>query len=373
MMQQRFMPIQRLSARILLSFLHLALLCALTGGAAETRAAGSTAKASGKNQVVVYNWSEYIPQSVLDDFTRETGIKVVYSTFESNEAMYTKVKLLRGKSYDVVVPSSYFVDLLRRDKLLKTLDHSKLPNMIHLDPKLLNQEYDPGNMHSVPYMWGAGGLAYNTKHIAQGTVTRWADLLRPEFKGKIILTDDLRDAMGLALLASGHTLNSKDLQEIKTAAEFLSALKASVRIFDVTAIKQALISEEAWIGPIWNGDYLVAKEENPDLSYVFPQEGAILWVDGFVIPSGAANVDNAYTFINYMLRPDVAVRCIQEYKYSSPNLSALKLLPDALRSNPILVPGDKELQNAEFINVVGEVLGEYEKYWEKIKTSGSTD
>ena len=367
-MQQRHTPSQRPAGMLFFYFFALALFFALAGNAPKTWAAeGKAAKGSGKGQVVVYNWSEYIPQSVLDDFTKETGIKVVYSTFESHEAMYAKVKLLRGRSYDVVVPSSYFVDLLRRDKLLKELDHSKIPNLSHLDPKLLNQEYDPGNKYSIPYMWGAVGLAYNSKYIPEGSITGWTDLLKPELKGKIILTDDLRDAMGLALRASGHSINTKDSKALKDAFDFLAKLKPSVRIFDVTAIKQALISEEVWIGPIWNGDYLVAKEENPALSYVFPREGAMLWVDGFVVPVGAANVDNAYTFINYMLRPDVAVRCVQEYKYSSPNLDALKLLPEDMRANPILVPGEQELKNAEFTNVVGDALGEYEKYWEQVK------
>ena len=331
-------------------------------------AGSSFAAQKDKGQVVVYNWSEYIPQDVLDNFTKETGIKVVYSTFESNEAMYAKVKLLRGKSYDIVVPSGYFVDLLRRDKLIQEIDHARLPNLGNLDPKLLDQEYDPGNKYSIPYMWGAVGLAYNTKHVPKGSLTRWNQMLQPEFKGKIILTDDLRDGFGLALRARGHSINTKDEKELKDAYEFLAQLKSSVRVFDVTAIKQALISEEVWMGPIWNGDFLVAEEENENLAYVFPEEGAVLWADSFTIPVGAENLDNAYAFINYMLRPEVAVRCIEEYKYSSPNLKAIELLPDELKNNAILVPGPAELKNAEFTTGIGDALGLYEKYWEQLKT-----
>lgn len=325
-------------------------------------------KAADKGQVVVYNWSEYIPQDVLDAFTKETGIKVIYSTFESNEAMFAKVKLLRGKSYDVIVPSGYFVDLLRRDKLIQELDHNKLPNLANLDPKVLNQEYDPGNKYSIPYMWGAVGIAYNTKYVPKGSIKSWSDLLKPEFNGKLILTDDLRDAFGLALRAKGHSVNSTDSAAIKAGFDFLAQLKKSVRVFDVTAIKQALISEEVWLGPIWNGDYLVAHEENPELDFVFPKEGAVLWADSFTIPIGAKNMDNAYTFINYMLKPEVAVRCIEEYKYSSPNLKAIEQLPEKLRDNRILVPGPEEMKNSEFTTGIGSALGEYEKYWEQIKT-----
>ena len=329
--------------------------------------AASAAQKSDR-QVIVYNWSEYIPQDVLTDFTRETGIKVIYSTFESNEAMFHKVKLLQGKAYDIVVPSGYFVDRMRKEKLLSTIDKSKLPNLVHLDPKIMGQEYDPENQYSIPYMWGAAGIAYNSKSLTPGSITRWADLLKPELKGKIILTDDLRDAFGLALRARGFSINSTNPEEIRQAYEFLAELKSSVRVFDVTATKQALITKEVLAGTIWNGDYLVAKEENPDLEFVFPQEGAVLWVDSFVIPSGAVNVENAHIFINYMLRPEVAAKCVEEFKYSTPNRDALELLPEELRNNPVLVPGEKELMNAEFTTGVGESITLYEKYWEQMKT-----
>ncbi len=331
--------------------------------------ASAPAAAKNAGEVVVYNWSEYIPQDVLDAFTKETGIKVVYSTFEANEAMYAKVKLMQGKGYDVVVPSSYFIEQMHKEKLLAPLDKSKLPNLANLEPKTLDQAYDPGNTYSVPYMWGTVGIGYNTKHIPAGSITKWADLLRPEFKGKVILTDDLRDAFAIALKATGGSLNSNDEADIKKAFEFLKALKASVRIFDVTAIKQALIGEEVWIGPIWNGDFLVAQEESSDLAFAFPEEGVILWVDGFVIPKGAKNMDNAHAFINYMLRPEVAARCVEEYKYSTPNVKALPLLPAKLRDNPVLNPGEKNLERGEYIGNLGQALGTYEKYWEVLKTS----
>ena len=362
---------KKLYASLASVFMAVALLCGaqpVLAGLCPIPLEAEAAEKSGEQQVIVYNWSEYIPQDVLDDFTKETGIKVVYSTFETNEAMYAKVKLLRGKDYDVVVPSTYFVENLRNDGLIQELDHSRLTNMGNLDPKLLDQAYDPGNKYSIPYMWGAVGLAYNAKYVKPETLRSWKDLLRPEFKGKIILTDDLRDAFGLALHAKGYSVNSTDPEEVKAAFGFLAQLKSSVRVFDVTAIKQALISEEVWLGPIWNGDYLVAQEENGDLAFVFPEDGPILWSDNFVITSGAVNVDNAYTFINFMLRPDIAARCIEEYKYSSPNLKAVELLPEDLQANTILVPGDEQLKNGEFTTGIGAALEMYEKYWEQVKT-----
>lgn len=332
--------------------LLLALLCCAPAAFAAER------------QVVVYNWTEFIPDDVLRDFEKETGIKVVYSIFESNESMFAKVKMLKGKGYDVIFPSSYFVDLMRKEDLLHTLDHAKLPNLKHLDPALMNQDYDPGNRYSIPYMWGSLGLAYNSKYVPKGSLTKWSQLLNPDYSGKIQLISDLRDAFGIGLKARGHSLNSRDKNELNDAYEFLKELKQHVRVFGVETIKHNLVSEEVWISPIWDGNYLVAKEENPSLEYVFPEDGAVYWVDSFVISAGAANLENAYIFVNYMLRPDVAARCMAEYRYISPNLAGQKLLEEGV----ILLPPARLLEQAEFIGDVGEALSIYAALWEKLKT-----
>ena len=335
-----------------LAVLLLILLCCVPSAKAD------------QEQVVVYNWTEFIPQDVLAGFEKETGIKVVYSIFESNESMFAKVKMLGGKGYDVIFPSSYFVDLMRKDNLLHKLDHGKLPNLKHLDPALLDQAYDPGNQYSIPYMWGSLGLAYNTKYVAKGSLNKWSQLLNPDYSGRVLLINDLRDAFGLALKATGHSLNSRDPLELEKAYDFLVELKKHIRVFDVETIKQNLIAEEVWISPIWDGNYLVAREENPHLEYVFPEDGAVYWVDSLVISAGAANLENAYRFLDYMMRPDVAARCMEEYRYISPNLEGQKLLPEGA----ILLPPHHLLEKAEFIGDVGPALSVYSKYWEKLKT-----
>ena len=321
-----------------------------------------------QNTLVVYNWSEYIPQKVLTQFTKETGIKVVYSTFESNEAMHAKVKLQRGKGYDLIFPTNNMIDIMRAEGLLTTIDKSKLSNLKYLDPKLMGQAFDPENDYSIPYMWGSVGLVVNKKYIDPATVTSWRDLLRPEYKGRILLSDDLRDAMGMALKATGHSVNSTDEKELQAAFEFLKALRPSVKVFDVTASKQTFISEEVRIGMMWNGDSLVAGDENPNLAFIYPKEGVILWVDSFAIPKNAKNKEAAHLFINFLLRPEIAKECVLEFRYSTPNLEALKLLPENLRTNRVLVPTEADLKNAEFLNSVGKALGMYEKFWERVKT-----
>lgn len=315
----------------------------------------------------IFCWSEYLPQEALDKFTEETGIKVVYSTYESNEAMYAKLKLLDGKGYDIVVPSTYFIEQMRSDGLLQPLDKSKLTNLSNLDPKLLNQEYDPNNEYSIPYMWGATGLMVNKKVADPATITSWGDLMRPEFKGRIILSDDVRDVVGFALKLDGKSMNSRNETEIKEAFDFLNKLKPAVRVFDVTAAKQAFISEEVAIGIMWNGDAYIAIEENPDLAFVYPREGAVLWIDNFAIPKGAEHKDNAHKFIDFMLRPENAALVVEEFKYSTPNQEAKSHLSEELRDSRLIFPTAEDLQNSEVTMGVGEAKAVYERLWEQLK------
>lgn len=323
------------------------------------------AAAKGAGEVVVYNWSDYIPEDLLRDFTRETGIKVVYSTYESNEAMIAKLKLLKGKTYDVVCPSTYFIPQMVEAGLLHELDHSKLPNLALMDPRLTRQSFDPENKYSVPYMWGTYGLIYNKKY-AKGKIESWHDLLRPEFKDRVMLSDDPRDTIGMGLLATGSNPNSLEESEIKKAFGFLSKVRPNVRVFDVTASKRAMVNEEAYIGCIWNGDADLAIAENDDLEFVYPKEGVVMWADNFAITSGAANLENAHIFLNYIMRPDVALRCIEEYGYSTPNLEAIKMMDPELRGNVILNPTGKELKNAVMLDSIDPAQRIYNEYWEKL-------
>ena len=211
--------------------------------------AASPAFAEEAKELNVFSWSEYIPQEVVNGFTKETGIKVVLSTYESNEAMYAKLKLLGAKGYDLVVPSGYFVEVMAQDNLLAKLDKSKIKGLGNLDPASLNQPFDRGNALTIPYMWGTVGLLVNKKAVDVSTIKSWKDLARPEFKGRVLLSDDLRDTFGVGLKACGYSINSTNPDEIKAAYEWLKALKPSVRVFDVTATKQAFISEEVESAP----------------------------------------------------------------------------------------------------------------------------
>lgn len=317
----------------------------------------------------VFNWFEYVPQDVIDQFTKETGIKVIYTTFDSNEAMYAKLKLLQGEGYDVVVPSAYFIELLHKDGLLATIDHTKLQSLNALDPAVMHQAFDPENARSIPYMWGLTGILVNKKYINPAEITSWNDLKRPEFKGRILLSDDIRDTFGIALMALGYSANTTSEDEIRAAYEWIKELKPSVRVFDVTATKQAFISEEVIAGQSWNGDAYIAMQENPNLVFIYPKEGVPVWADSLVIPTAAKHPENAHAFINFLLRPEIAKRCVEEYSYTSPNLGVKPLLPAAMAESTVIYPSKDNIAKSEFILDVGDAMAIYNKYWELLKTS----
>ncbi|WP_415715199.1 extracellular solute-binding protein [Maridesulfovibrio sp.] len=329
-------------------------------------AISSTATAG---DLILYNWSEYMPREVLEQFTKETGIKVKEVTYDSNEAMYTKIKMVKDHDYDIVVPSTDFVVRMSAEGLLLPIDKSKLPNFKNLDKRFVNLDFDKGNKYSVPYFWGSSGLAVNTDFVPLENVKSIKDLLRPELKGRILLLNDLRGVFAIALKVNGYSVNDQDPEHIKKAYEFLKKLLPSVKLFDSDSPKQALLSNEAMVGQLWNGEAFVASQENPAIKYVYPQEGYSLWMDHLAIPRGANNIEEAYKFINFVLRPDISARIAAEMGYSSPNAEAVKLLPEAVRNNPISYPPDEILARGEFEVGLGKATPVYEKYWLKLKTA----
>jgi spermidine/putrescine transport system substrate-binding protein len=319
--------------------------------------------------VVVYNWTEYLPKEVLTQFTRETGIKVRYSTYDNNETMYTKLKTLNGKGYDIVVPSTYYVDRMRREGLIQKLDKTRLGNLSNLNPRLLDQPYDPGNQYSIPYLWGTSGIAVNSKQVDPKTITGWADLWNPAFKNKLLLIDDMREVFAVALKVLGHPTNSTAESEIQTAYEKLVQLKPNIRLFNADSPKDLFLAEEVAVGMLWNGEAYVANQQNPNIQFIFPREGGVIWIDNLVIPSGATNVEGAHTFINFILRPEIARQISEKVGYATPNEAALKQLPDKVRDNPIAYPRSDYLQKSEFQTDVGAAVTIYDKYWQRLKTA----
>lgn len=320
------------------------------------------------NEINVFIWSEYLPENIVEKFTNETGIKVNLSTYDSNESLYTKIKLLHNaqSGYDLVMPSTYFVSKMRNEGLLKELDISQIDNFKDIDESLINQSFDLGNKYSVPYFWGSTALCYNTKYVKED-VNSFNILFDPKYAHKILLTDDVREVFHIALKLLGYSGNDTNEEHIKQAYEKLKALMPNVKVFNSFSPKLNYINEEVILGVNHNGEAYMASLENPNIKYSYPKEGAILWIDSFVLPSNAKNVDNAYKFINFLLRPEIAKEISETVGFATASKVAKDLLPKEIRDNPTIYPGKEILDKGEFQDDVGEAIVFYEKYWEMLK------
>jgi spermidine/putrescine transport system substrate-binding protein len=315
----------------------------------------------------VYNWSNYMPDDVIQQFEKETGIDVNYTTYDSNETMYAKLKADPNAGYDIVVPSTYFIDRMQRQDMLKKIDKSKLTNFKHLNPDLLNKPYDPHNNYSIPYLWGTSAIVVNDKYFPKGAITSWADFWSEKLHDQLLLLDDTREVFGMALITLGYSANDTNPQHIQQAYEKLKALLPNVKLFNDEAVQNIYIDEDVTIGMGWTGDIFQANEENPHVQFIYPKEGFIISMDSLAIPKGAQHIENAYKFINFLLRPDIAKKISMEVGYSTPNLTALKMMPKNILNNRIISPDSATLRRGQYQTDVGSTDKVYEKYLELLK------
>ncbi|WP_264289332.1 spermidine/putrescine ABC transporter substrate-binding protein PotD [Duffyella gerundensis] len=338
----------------------------LTAGAL---AAGlSTAQAADDSKTLYfYNWTEYVPPGLLEQFTKETGIKVIYSTYESNETLYAKLKTWKDGAYDLIVPSTYFVAKMRNEGMIQKIDKSALSNFHNLDPNLLNKPFDPNNDYSIPYIWGATAIGVNSDAIDPKSVTRWADLWKPEYKQSLLMTDDAREVFQVALRKLGLSGNSTDPKEIEAAYNELRKLMPNVLTFNSDNPGNPYMEGEVNLGMVWNGSAYVARQAGTPLQIVWPEEGGIFWMDSLAIPANAKNKAGALKLINFLLRPDVAAKVAETIGYPTPNLAAKKLLPAEVANDPSLYPPEAVIQKGEWQNDVGEASVLYETLFQKLK------
>ncbi len=310
----------------------------------------------------VYNASEYIDLDTLADFEAEYAIKVEYSEFESNEAMYEAVSKNPG-AYDVLVPSDYTIDRLIKEGMLEKLDKSQLPNLKNVAADYLNPSYDPENDYVVPYMVGTLGILYNKKLVNE-PVDSWTALFDTRYKGKVLMLDSQRDTLGAALKMLGYSLNSGDdaqLGEVKTKLQAVRSLVLGYN--ESETIRDKMVAGEAALGVVYSGDAKTAIDRNPNLAYVIPKEGSNKWVDGFVIMKGTKNLTAAYQFINFMCRPNIAVRNMTKIGYVSPIQGAWA----EFGGNKIMFPSLEELTRCEAFLHDANALQKYAKLWKEIR------
>ncbi len=330
------------------------------------------------NELYVYNWGEYIDESVIQDFEAETGIHVVYDLFETNEEMYPVIEA-GGVAYDVVCPSDYMIQKMVENDLLAEIDFDNIPNIDQIDPEYMERSkaFDPENKYSVPYTWGTVGILYNDKRLEELGVEppdSWMDLWDPRLSGEILMQDSVRDAFMCALKPLGYSLNSTDPGELEEAKELLIQQKPLVQAYVIDQVRDKMLGEEAAVGVIYSGEMLYLQElaEGKDfhLEYVIPQEGTNLWIDSWVIPKNARNKENAEKWVDFLCRPDIAKRNFEYITYATPNRGAFELLDPELQQNKAVFPDWDSLQNAEVYQYLGdEVDSLYNELWKEVKSN----
>ena len=308
--------------------------------------------------VNVFNWEDYIDESVLAQFEEETGIKVNYMRFTDNEEMVISVESNPG-AFDVVFPSEYMVERLINKGLLAEINFDNIPNFSNIREDLKNPSYDAGNAHSVPYMWGTLGILYNTKLVDEADVQTWKVLWNEKYAGQILMMDSLRDTMGLALRAldASNSMNSTDYTQLKAAADLLKDQKAAgmVKAYGLDEFKDKMVAGEGALAVVCSGDAEYAIELNEDLAYVVPQEGSNIWVDCAVIPVSAKNKENAEKFIDFLCRPEIAAANVEEIGYCSPNEAAIEMMGEDYQNSNVMNPSDEVIGRCEYYHDLDEM------------------
>lgn len=325
---------------------------------------GCSSSKSNSKTITVFNYGDYIDEDLIDKFEEETGYTVNYSTYDTNETMYSKLKSGANK-YDLVFPSDYMVEKMISEGMAEKINFDNIPNYKYIDEDFKNLDYDPTNEYSIPYMWGTIGIIYNPE-IVKEPVTSWDILWDEKYTDNIIMFDSVRDTMSIALKRLGYSMNSTDPKEIDEAADLLLEQKPIVKNWFVDQVKDVMIADESAMATVWSGDAAYIISENPKLVYTVPEEGSNKWFDAMVIPKGAPNKEGAEAFINFLTDPDNSKQNVDYIEYYTPNWKTYEMLDDEVKET---YPSEEILNKCEvFRNLNQNTLNIYYDAWIKIKS-----
>lgn len=288
----------------------------------------------------LFAWSEYVPEEVINGFTKETGIKVNYETYASNEEMLSKL-LAGGTSYDLIQPSEYTIEALAKQGKLEQLDPAKIPNLKNLAPEMKGRPHDPELKYSVPWMAGIVGIAVNTDKV-KDPITSLKDVFQDKYKGRIVALNDNREMVSWALATQGVDANAITPEALDKVKPVLEKWIKLVKVFDSDSPKTAMLNGDVDLGVIWSGEGAILVNTDKKFQFVVPAEGAHLYIDSLAIPKGAPNKEGALMFMNYILRPEVSKLISDKFPYTNPNAEARKLLTPEQLKNPASYPQNVE-------------------------------
>jgi spermidine/putrescine transport system substrate-binding protein len=353
-------------------FLGLLLACVLV----LPLALSSGCAAANQKVLYVYNWGDYIQQDdngrsqVLDEFQKQTGIKVVYSTYDSNESLYDKVKA-DSSQYDVIVPSDYMVERMAKAGMLEEIDKSKIPNYSNIDADFKNMAFDPDGKYSVPYMWGTLGFVYDKATITK-PVDSWSILWDKDYTKKKMMYDSSRDTISVGLYYKGFKVNSVNQGEIDQATQALIDQKPLVLSYAEDNIRDMMISGEAAMALVYSGDAVRIMSDpgkGSQFGYCIPKEGSNIWMDNLCIVKGSKHIAEAEAFINFLCQPDICERNAEAIGYTPPEKAAYNMLPDNLKNISAMYPTEEEIARLTAYRDLGDFNEKYEDAWTRIKAS----
>lgn len=318
--------------------------------------------------VKVFNWGEYIDESLIQQFEDEYGIQVIYDTFTTNEEMYPKIAA-NPSLYDVICPSDYMIEKMIENNLVQEIDWDQIPNIKNMDETCMRrvEDFDPGNKYTVPYTWGTVGILYNTKMVTT-PIDSWSVLWDETYENNIIMQDSVRDAFMVALKLLGYSCNSTNENELHEAMELLKEQKPLVKAYAIDEVRDKMINNAAALGVIYSGEYLYCHEENEDLAYAVPKEGSNLWFDGWVITSEAKNVENAHKWLNFLCTADAAYANFEYITYATPNDAAKEMIDPEYLNDPGVFATEERMDKCEIYKYLGsEMEDTYYELWKQVK------
>lgn len=331
---------------------------------------GKNDSASGSGldkELNVFNWSEYLPESVIQKFEQKYGVKVNYSTYSSNEEMLAKLSA-GGGIYDLSVASDYVVQPMVKQGMIEPIDLANIPNFKNLSEDFINKDYDPGNKYTVPYMGNTQSLGINPDKV-KVEITSYADLWKPELAGQIVLLDDQRFVLGMVLKSLGYSANDTDPAHLEEAKQKMLKLMPNVKAFDSDSPKTLLINGEVSVALSWGPEIALAQREKPQIKTILPKEGLIIAFDNFVIPKGAKHKKTAEAFINFLLEPEISAEISKSFPYINPNKEARKLIDKSILENIAIYPPAEELNRTEGIKDIGDSVKLFDRVWSEVKSS----